>query len=69
MKDDMQEVDAQLFPVEELHVGELNPMIGRRIFSHKLGKLKQMRRQLTRPKEFAQAQLQQGPNRPWTGRR
>ena len=34
LKEDMNGIDAELFPVEELHLGELNPAIGRQVFSH-----------------------------------
>ena len=39
-------MEHELFPIEDVHMGELNPMIGRRIFNQKMGELKNMRSHL-----------------------
>lgn len=31
VKDDMRQLEAELFPADQIHIGELNPIIGRRI--------------------------------------
>jgi len=40
LEEEMHELEQELFPIEELHIGELNPIIGKRILQQKLSKLK-----------------------------
>ena len=39
---DFKQLEKELFPVEDLHIGELNPQIGRRIHNQKLNRLRYM---------------------------
>ena len=36
LKEDMKKIDEELFPHDELHTGELNPIVGRRLFAQKM---------------------------------
>ena len=42
LANDMRELERELFPVKDLHMGELNPQIGRRIYHQKLSDLRHM---------------------------
>lgn len=48
----MSNMDAELFPPNELHTAELNPIVGRRLFAQKMNQLKMMRRRLVNKQDL-----------------
>ena len=43
IQDDMRMAEQELFPIEDIHIGELNLQIGQRIHNEKLSQLRMMR--------------------------
>ena len=61
LENDIKYIDRELFPVNELHMGELNPALGRRIHNKKLHQLSRYIQSNELSKSFDQKVKKQNP--------